>query len=263
MSRLRAAIRGVSLGLVTGGLFAALLVGMALLFAFRRARLRWRGLIFRRWSKAAAWLLNVKIKTDGVPPRPPFFLVANHLSYTDIFVIASQADCRFVARHDLAAVPLVGWLCRSAGTIFIDRSKRRDIVRVGGQVERALAEGSGVVIFPEGTSTAGATVLPFKPGLLELASRASFGVSYAALSYRVAAGDVPAHLSVCWWGKRTFPGHLWGLLQLREVHATLSFGREPIRAADRKALAHQLHAAVQREFIPVVNGEQECLAAIP
>src|SRR5947208_5995172 len=119
MSRLRAAIRGLSLGVVTGGLFAALVVGMALLLAFRRARLRWRGFIFRRWSKAAAWLLNVKIKTCGVPPRPPFFLVANHLSYTDIFVIASQTDCRFVAHHDLAAVPLVGWLCRRFETVLI------------------------------------------------------------------------------------------------------------------------------------------------
>lgn len=262
MSHLRAAIRLVGLGAVTCALFIALMIGQALLILSRRARLRWRGLIFRTWAKAAAALLKIRITQRGVPPRPPFFLVANHLSYVDVFVIASRVDCRFIARHDVSVWPVIGWLCRGVGTIFIDRNNRRDIVRVNAQVEQALGEGGGVVLFPEGTSSAGATVLPFKPGLLEMASRAGFEVSYAALGYRVPAGEAPAHLSVCWWGDMTFFRHLWGFFRLSEVQATLTFGGETVRAEDRKALAHQLHAAVCREFIPVVNAEEAGIAAI-
>ena len=267
MSHLRAAIRALSLCVMTFALVAPLIAGLPLLLASRRARLRWRSFIFRNWAKAAAALLKVRIATQGTPPCAPFFLVANHLSYIDVIVLASQLDCRFIARQDVSQWPVIGLLCRSVGTIFIDRNNRRDLVRVNAQVARALAEGSGVVLFPEGTSSAGASVLPFKPGLLELASRADFAVSYAALSYRVADEEMPAHLSVCWWGHQhtdemTFIKHLWRLLHVREVYATLIFGRQTIRAADRKALARQLHAAVEQQFIPVVNAEEEWNAAI-
>jgi 1-acyl-sn-glycerol-3-phosphate acyltransferase len=238
------------------------MVGLALLLPSRRARIRWRSFIFRRWAKATAALFKLRITTLGVPPRAPFFLVTNHLSYTDIIVLASQVDCSFIAKKDVLRWPLIGLLCRNLGTIFIDRNNRRDIARVNAQVEQALAEGRGVVLFPEGTSSPGATVLPFKSGLLELAARARLAVSYAALSYAVPERETPAHLSVCWWGDMTFMKHLFGLLGLSEINATLTFGRETIRGGDRKALASQLHAAVEQEFIPVVKSEEEWSAVI-
>ena len=261
MSNVRAVIRAIALFVTTCVAFVSLLAGLALAFASARARVRWRGLMFRSWAKATAALLNIRVTTHGAPPRPPFFLVANHLSYADIIVLASQVDCSFIARHDVAGWPVIGLLCRCVGTIFIDRTNRRDIARVNTQIGRALVEGRGVVLFAEGTSSPGATVLPFKPGLLELAARAGFAVSYAALSYRVAGRETPAHLSVCWWGDMTFIKHLAGLMRLRRVDATLTFGRETIRATDRKALAGRLHAAIRHEFIPVVRSEEECSAA--
>jgi 1-acyl-sn-glycerol-3-phosphate acyltransferase len=262
MSHLRATVRAIILCMMSCALFALLIAGLALLFPSRRARLRWRSFIFPKSAKAIAALLRVRIATRGAPPRAPFFLVANHLSYVDIIVLASQADCSFIARSDLSTWPLVGLICRSVGTIFIDRNNRRDIARVNAQVEQTLAEGRSVVLFPEGTSTKGATVLPFKPGLLELAARARLAVSYAALSYEVPKHETPAHLSICWWGGMTFIKHLFGLLRLSEINATLTFGRETIRGGDRKALANQLHAAVRQEFIPVVKSEEECRAVI-
>jgi 1-acyl-sn-glycerol-3-phosphate acyltransferase len=262
MSHLRATGRAITLCAVICVMFALLIAGLVLLFASRRARVRWRGFIFRRWAKAIAALLNIRIVTCGEPPRAPFFLVVNHLSYVDIIVLASQVDCSFIAKRDVSAWPLIGLLCRSVGTIFIDRNNRRDIARVNAQVEQALAEGRGVVLFAEGTSSPGATVLPFKPGLLELAARASFAVSYAALSYRVPGYETPAHWSVCWWADMTFINHLFGLLRLSAINATLTFGRETISGADRKALARRLQAAVKQEFIPVVSLEEEWSAAI-
>lgn len=262
MSHPRATLRLTALCAVTCAAAISLVAGLVLTSLSGRARTAWRGFVFQRWAKALVALLNIHVRTIGSPPRAPFFLVANHLSYVDVVVLASQVECSFIAKADVSRWPAIGWLCRGVGTIFIDRNNRRDLIRVSAQVERALAAGRGVVLFPEGTSSPGANVLPFKPGLLESAARADFAVSHAALSYRVPAHERPAHLSVCWWGEMTFIGHLAGLLRVSEIDATLVFGRETVRGRERKALAHQLHVAVCREFIPVVSSEEEWSAEI-
>ncbi len=260
MAHLRAMIRLFALCVVTCAMFVMLLAGLALLAASRRARSRWRGRVLRWWAGATAALLGVKITTVGAAPPPPFLLVANHLSYLDVVVLAARTDCRFVAKRDVSSWPLIGLLCRAVGTIFVDRENRRDLVRVNAATGRAMREGVGVVLFAEGTSSKGATVLPFKPGLLERAARSELAVAYAALSYRVRRGETPAHLSVCWWGDMTLIKHLVGLTKLSAIEATLVFGRAPVRAADRKQLARELRAAVLAEFIPVVKQEEECAA---
>ena len=173
-----------------------------------------------------------------------------------MLVFASQLKCVFVARGDVAGWPAIGSLCRAAGTIFVDREKRRDVARVNGLIDQILGDGRGVVLFAEGTSTRGDTVLPFKSSLLEQAARAGLAVSYAALSYRTDEGEPPAHLSVCWWGEMTFVKHVFDLLYLTEVHATLVFGAEPIQANDRKVLAERLWIAVREQFIPVIASEE-------
>jgi 1-acyl-sn-glycerol-3-phosphate acyltransferase len=261
MSHLRATVRAIILCALTCAMFCLLVAGMVVV-PFRRARLRWRGLIFKSWAKAAAALIGISLTKHGSPPRAPFFLVSNHLSYVDVLVFASQLDCSFIAKKEVSRWPVIGPLCKGIGTIFIDRESRRDITRVNSQLDRALAEGRSVVLFAEGTSTQGATVLPFKPGLLESAARASFAVSHAAVSYRTRDDETPAHLSVCWWGEMTFMRHLKRLLQMREIRATLTFGQETIQERDRKTLARKLHGAVEQEFIPVIGSEEEWTTAM-
>ena len=191
MSRLRATIRLIALCAVTCGMYLLLIAGLAFTFPSGHARVIWRGIILRGWAKATAAFLKIRIAAYGAPPRAPFFLVSNHLSYVDIVVLATQFRCSFIAKKDVSRWPVIGLLCRSIGTLFINREDRRDIARVNRQVERALAEGRGVVLFAEGTSSEGMTVLPFKPGLLEPAARAGFAVSYATLSYRVPDDETP------------------------------------------------------------------------
>ena len=252
MKHSRAAFRAVALCAVTCAFSALNIAGTVFVFPFKGPRFGWRSFIFRNWAKATAALLGVKINARGRAPRGAFFLVSNHLSYLDIVIFAALTDCVFIAKSEVARWPVIGLLCRSMNTIFIDRSKRRDTARVNRLVEKILAEGRGVVLFAEGTSTRGAGVLPFKSALLEQAARACFPVSYAALSYGVAAGEMPAHLSVCWWGEMTFLKHLFELLRLSEIRASVTFGSETIRETDRKALANRLRSAVIKDFIPVV-----------
>lgn len=256
MKFLRAVVKTVALiALILS--MCALLVTVKL-FLPASKKLRWRDFIFRALARGIARLLGIKIKLRGTPPRPPFFLVSNHLGYLDVVVMAACLDCIFIAKKDVANWPGVGFLCRQSDTIFIDRDCRRDVVRVNNLIEKALGEGRGVVLFAEGTSTAGASVAPFNPALLHSAARSEFPVSYSAVSYRAAAGETPAHLSVCWWGDMTFTDHLFRLFQLTSIDATLSFGDEPIVQSDRKLLATELWRAVNEQFIPVVEVEETC-----
>ena len=154
--------------------------------------------------------------------------------------------------------PVLGLLCRSMGTIFVDRNSRLDVLRVNRLIEQALRSGKGVLLFPEGTSTPGSEVLPFHSALLEPAVQEGCPVSFATVSYRTPVGQAPAHLSVCWWGEMSFLPHFYRFLQLKSVEATLVFGSHSIRADDRKLLARKLWQAVKDEFIPVVETEELC-----
>jgi lyso-ornithine lipid O-acyltransferase len=124
---------------------------------------------------------------------------------------------------------------------------------VNALIAQTLAAQSSVVLFPEGTSSLGARVLPFKAALLEAAAQAKQPVAYAALSYRTPVGQPPAHLVVCWWGEMTFLDHLYRLLQVPKFEALVVFGEQTLQATDRKTLAAQLWQAVSEQFIPVVS----------
>jgi 1-acyl-sn-glycerol-3-phosphate acyltransferase len=227
-------------------------------FAYFFARRRWRNFIFRNWGKTIVRVLGIKIHTNAIVPATPFFLVSNHLSYLDIVVLASQIDCVFIAKREVNRWPVFGLLSRSMDTIFIDRARNADIPRVNGLIAETLQHGQNIVVFPEGTSTAGANILPFKASLLEPAARGNFPVAYACIRYRTPPGEVPAHLSVCWWGAMTLMPHLWGVFRLSAIEATLTFGTETWQGTDRKELAQRLHEAVTQIFIPSAGTEVAC-----
>jgi len=256
MRHLRAIVRAVGLIAVTLATYFALILRLPFVGAYKGPANQWRGFIACKCARAAAAILGINIAASGSPPALPFLLVSNHLSYVDVVVFGSLLDCVFVARGDAARWPVIGPLCRAAGSIFVDREKRKDVARVNCLIEQALRDGRGVVLFAEGTSTPGDIVLPFKSSLLEQAARASFPVSYASITYRTREGDEPAHMSVCWWGDMTFFKHLIGLLYVKKVDATVVFGSQTIQAGNRKVLAERLWASVTDLFIPVVDSSE-------
>lgn len=256
MHSLSASFKALAFSLATIGFY--LLWLLVAPFAYFFARHRWRNFIFRHWAKAIVTILGIKIHTNAIVPVTPFFLVSNHLSYLDIVVLASQIDCVFVAKREVKRWPVFGLLSRSMNTIFIDRMRAADIPRVNALIGETLQSGQNIVVFPEGTSTAGANVLPFKPSLLEPVARGNFPVAYASIRYRTPPGETPAPLSVCWWGAMTLLPHLWGVFCLPEIEATLTFGAETLQGSDRKELAKRLHDAVSNIFTPSTATEVEC-----
>src|SRR5438046_8692812 len=135
-------------------------------FVRRERRLAARAEWLHRWCRFACHVLGIRVTTRGAMPRSGL-LVCNHLSYLDIIVLSSIRPCLFVAKRDVAAWPLFGWLARAAGTIFVDRERRLSSPAIVDLVHRAIAGGSVVILFPEGTSSDGSTVLPFKSALLQ------------------------------------------------------------------------------------------------
>lgn len=192
------------------------------------------------YSPEALKAFPVIVQVQGEIPASGL-VVSNHLSYVDILTLSSVFPCVFVSKDDVAGWPFVGWLCRVAGTIFVDRRSRQDTYRVNDLIGDVLRGGSRVVIFPEGTSSDGSSVLPFHSSLLQPAIDAHASITPLHISYYVNDGD--AMTDICYWGKMVFVPHLWHMLGTRGVTAVVRVG-EPQRFADRKTAAMESRRAI-------------------
>jgi 1-acyl-sn-glycerol-3-phosphate acyltransferase len=257
MRFLRLVARLFLLSMMTGAIFSAWLIGKLVTTASPRLRKRWRRVILLGWARMVSLIASMRVEIKGPRPEAPFFLVANHLSYTDIIAFATQLDCVFIAKSDIADWPVLGRLAKSVGTIFIDRSHYQDIPRVISLIEQTLEQGYGIVLFPEGTSSKGDQVLAFHPGLLEPLARMSYPVSFASISYNTPPEEKPAYLAVCWWGDTAFVPHFMELLRIKRFSASIRFGEYGIRDQNRKTLARNLRSAVSEQFVPIVSPEEE------
>lgn len=152
--------------------------------------------------------LGLRITQTGAIPQSPALLVSNHISWSDIPVLGGLAQIRFLSKAEVAQWPLVGWLARQAGTMFIRRgggeaAERRNDIR------ETLEAGQSVLIFPEGTTSAGLTVLPFFPRLIGAATAADVPIVPVSIAY-VRDGE-PCHVSP-FVGDDEFHHHLLRML---------------------------------------------------
>lgn len=164
------------------GLVTVVFVFPSLDAGARRARIR-------RWSQHLLDVLNVELRMSGALAHPNVQVVANHVSWLDIFALHAVGPVRFIAKSEIARWPLIGRLVRGVGTLFVERARRRDTHRVNREVADALSGGDIVAVFPEGTVTDGSKVLPFKASLLQPAIDAGGRVQPVAIAYRGADGE--------------------------------------------------------------------------
>ncbi len=195
----------------------------------------------KRSSSRVLRVFRVRVRAVGKIPSSGL-LVCNHLSYLDVLLLASLAPCVFVAKSDVKHWPVFGWFARLAGTVFVHRERRTQTAQARDEIEAALRTGVVVVLFPEGTSSGGETVLPFKSSLLEPAARQTHSLTAGLLRYELGDGD--ASEEVCYWKDMTLVPHLVNLLSKRAVRATVGFTELREGSTHRKELARQLHFEV-------------------
>lgn len=251
MSALRVGWKVIALATFTPSLVAALVAGKLLLGGSSRPGAAWENAALRTWARVSARILGVRIRVRGTRPEPPFLLVSNHLSYVDVLVYMGVLDARLLSKAEVRHWPMFGWMARQGGTLFVDRTRRRDLTRVIAEIRRALGLHRGVVFFPESTSTAGLDVWPFKPSLFEVAASEEMPVHTATLHYSTPGDQPAAEWTVCWWGEMDFFPHFLEFLKLRRVEAEVHFQEATHRGKDRKQLAAACEAAVREAFRPV------------
>jgi 1-acyl-sn-glycerol-3-phosphate acyltransferase len=169
-------------------------------------------------------------------------LVCNHLSYLDVLVLAAIAPSQFVAKSEVRHWPVFGWFAHLAGTIFVNRNKPSQAAQSADEIAVALRGGALVVLFPEGTSSGGETVLPFKSSLLEPATRQAHALTAGLIAYELSDGDVSEE--VCYWKDMTLVPHLINLLSKRAIRASVGFTELRRSSTNRKELARQLRSEV-------------------
>jgi 1-acyl-sn-glycerol-3-phosphate acyltransferase len=205
-------------------------------------------------------VLGLRVTVHGrIPGDSPRFIVANHISWTDVIALASVHPLVFLAKKEVASWPVLGHLARLQGTIFVDRANRRAIPEVNAELAKRLRQGRDIVIFAEGTSSDGAKVLKFNASHFATlsdftqneASSLAVTVAPAALAYTRADAKYPSkssHYDVGWYGDMAFVPHLWNLMRRGGARCHILFGESlaPAFCGDRKTLAQAAEARVRR-----------------
>lgn len=146
-----------------------------------------RSWLIQGWCRALLWSLGVRLRTSGRLAGGPSLVVANHVSWLDVMAIGAVRPCAFVCKSEIAAWPGIAWLLRRAGTVFIRRGSLRDVLRVNTELRARLHAGETIAAFPEGTTTDGSIVLPFRPALFQPAADLGLPVQPVLLAYSSSA----------------------------------------------------------------------------
>lgn len=211
-----------------------------------------RRLALQRWSAKLVRHLAARLTVHGEPPRhdgAPFMLVANHVSWLDIFAINAAVPTRFVAKSEIRAWPLIGWLCVKADTLFVERARARDLARLDNIVADALRDGAGMGVFLEGKTTDGSEVLAFHSSLLRPAQQANMLIHPVAIQYRRSDGSICTEAA--YDGDKSALDTLRLMLTQHEINAHVHF-LPPIvtKGLHRKDLARQARDAIIKTLYP-------------
>jgi 1-acyl-sn-glycerol-3-phosphate acyltransferase len=203
------------------------------------------------WSAKLVRLLGLRIITKGeVPPVTRTLVVANHVSWLDIPVIhAVLPQARFVSKADVLQWPLIGALISGAGTLFIERERKRDALRVMHRMAQALNDGQAVAVFPEGTVSDGAGLLPFHANLLQAAVSTQANVLPVVL--RFSDDEHAVSQAVQYLDHTTLLGSAWRIVCTPRITVTITV-LPPLSAQglDRRALAETARAAMASVLLP-------------
>ncbi len=238
---------------------------LAMRFFPRRA-----GILPMAWQRVAAFMLGLTVRIEGTPTTArPLLIVSNHVSWLDIVTLGSLMPVSFIAKREVSEWPVVRRLARLQRSVFIDRARRTATAEAGEAIATRLAGGDALVLFAEGTTGDGVSVLPFRSALVGAAAKASSSaaanddgsaraetitIQPVAIVYTALQGLPIGRLrmtDVAWHGDMDLAPHLSNLVATGAIDAVVAFGTPmELRAgADRK----QATAAAEREVRAMVR----------
>lgn len=182
-----------------------------------------RNRLVQQWSAHLLRILAIRLEVSGASMQgsAPAMLVANHVSWLDVYALNAICPAHFVAKSEIGRWPLLGLFARKSGTVFIERARKRDILRVNARIASLLRAGAIMAVFPEGTTTEGNAVLPFRPPLLQPAIECNARLQPVVIRYERADGSLCR--AACFVGDTTFAAALWLVLKQPGIHARLQF----------------------------------------
>lgn len=197
----------------------------------------------QQWAQGVLHIMGIGLQVHGRAHAGPVLLVANHISWLDIVVMLAAHYCRFVAKSELKAWPLVGPLATAAGTLYIERASSRDALRVVHHMAERLQAGDVLAVFPEGTTGDGVEVLPFHANLLQAAIAAQAPAQAVGLRFVDAWGQ--PSFAPCYVGDDTFVGSVWRTLCARGLVVHVAFAAPDLpQGRNRRVWAVDLRAQV-------------------
>ena len=218
--------------------------------------------LIRTFHRGVARLFNLEIEYQGdlLADRPTLYL-CNHVSYIDVFVLGSILPGSFIAKSEVAGWPVFGKLATYQNTLFFERKARRAAQQVE-IMRQHLSEKSNLILFPEGTSTPGTHVEPFRSSLLAAAEADDVPLQPVTVAYTHYDGhrmDQDERDYYAWYIPMPFLSHFLDGLGLRRARAKVIF-HEPVRVADfesRKACARHCEEAVRSGLLDAIGEEKE------
>ncbi|WP_018698999.1 lysophospholipid acyltransferase family protein [Amorphus coralli] len=218
------------------------------------------------WHRITTRLLGIRVIQHGVPTTDrPLMIASNHVSWLDITVLGSLMPLSFIAKAEVATWPVFGLFAKLQRTIFVDRSRRHATGTVAGAIAERLRLGDVMVLFPEGTSSSGTFVLPFRTALIGAAKEAVAGendriwvqplaIAYTRL-YGIPLGRYRRPM-VAWYGDMDMAPHLWGILKKGPLDVEITWG-EAVSfgpGSDRKEIARKAEDIVRGATVRALTG---------
>lgn len=235
--------------------------GILLACIFPALKQKIRRQIMQRWSRALLDILHVIFEVRGGYQPANLngrILVANHVSWLDVFALNAVVPACFVAKSEIRDWPLLGWLCHRAGTLFVKRNIRRDTVRINREISSVIKQGECIAVFPEGTSTDSELPGHFHSSLLQVAVDINVAIWPVAIRYHDSAGK--ANSDAAFVGDMTFIQSLWKIMCSPSLHVTLYY-LPPLsnEGKNRRSLASEAQGSIHMELAKLSPNHSVCI----
>jgi 1-acyl-sn-glycerol-3-phosphate acyltransferase len=223
------------------------------------------------WCRRIARALGIECEVSGPLPDAGagmLAVVSNHMSYLDVLLYSATRPFVMVSKTEVRGWPLIGWITAQAGTIYVERAdvkggQKQTHAEVNAKMAEAFRSGLPVLFYPEGTTSDGSGVLPFRRGLYNSVVYDRVPMKVAAMQWELTQPNPGACVAqdVCFVGDAEFGPHLFNFLKLRGVKVRIKFGAQVVQGDDRFALARNSHEMMVEMYEGLGRSAWETVAA--